>query len=528
MTLRTSAILLAASSFAFGDGQADFTTYCSACHGVDGKGAANGTFPPLAESPWLAGEPDRAIKVLLHGLQGPVTVGEKTFNLEMPPQGGVLKDDQIAGILTYVRSSWGNKGKPVAAAEITAIRSATSKRNDHWTADELQKLHPLEAAKPPIKNLLSKVYHGDWEKLPDFSKLESKSVEEEHEGRVSVYQADKKDHFAIVWDGDLEIAEDGNYLFELQADDAVTASIDGESLGKVDGIGPMSEGRSATKTLPLKKGDHKIHIEYLEVSGNEGILVRFKKEGDKNWRELSAKVGSSDGNAIPPIPVIPQAGEAVMYRNFIEDVSPRAIGVGYDGGVNLAFSADNLSVALVWTGAFIDAGRHWTDRGQGNQKPSGENLVRLGNVPGYAKLSSPSAEWPKLPDDKLLPFRFRGYKLNAQQQPTFIYNLADVQVADAPMPEFGEGGRKLSLKRVLSFNNPTSSTLSVSMLLAQDEDLAPGANANTFTLGETSALILGDNVKTKPVIRGTGSSKQLILPLEIAPGASQISLKYQW
>ena len=78
------------------DGSQLYTLYCSACHGVDGKGASEGTFPPLAGSRWVAGEPDRAIKTVIHGIHGPIRVNHKDFNLEMPPQGAVLPDDQIA------------------------------------------------------------------------------------------------------------------------------------------------------------------------------------------------------------------------------------------------------------------------------------------------------------------------------------------------------------------------------------------------------------------------------------------------
>jgi len=518
-------LLLAGTGLVLADGKADYNANCAACHAPDGKGASNGMFPPLAESPWVAGDPSRAIKVVLHGLHGPVTVGEKMFNLEMPPQGAVLKDEQIASILTYVRSSWGNNHPAVSPGEVAAIRSAFSKRDTSWTEAELEKLHPLAETKPPIKNLISRVYHGQWEKLPDFSKLEAKSVEEEHAGRISVYQSDKKDHFGIVWDGDLEIPEEGTYTFELQADDGAAVFIGNEEVFRIDGIGPMSDGRSRTKTIRLTKGDHKIRIEYFEATGGEGIMLKFGKDGSEQWRTLSAKPSGAGGKIIPPIPLAPNPGEAVMYRNFIEDVSPRAIGVGYDGGVNLAFSADNLNVSLIWTGAFIDAGKHWTDRGQGNQMPSGENLVRLGNVPGFAKLSAPDAAWPKTPEEAGVPFKFRGYKLNKAQQPTFIYNIGEVQVNDQSLPEFSEGGRKVSLNRVITFMNTGSAPVEVSMLLAQGEGMAEGGN-RSYVIGENSKLELGPDITAQPVLRGNG--KQLILPLSIQPGASKISLKYQW
>ena len=56
------------------DGGAIYNAYCAACHGDDGKGAVAGVFPPLAGSEWVAGDPERSIQVVLHGLVGPVSV----------------------------------------------------------------------------------------------------------------------------------------------------------------------------------------------------------------------------------------------------------------------------------------------------------------------------------------------------------------------------------------------------------------------------------------------------------------------
>ena len=76
-----------------------YQTYCSACHGAQGQGGAEGAAPPLAKSLWAQGDPDRMIKVVLHGLMGEIEVLGKEYNLVMPPQGAVLSDGQIAAIL---------------------------------------------------------------------------------------------------------------------------------------------------------------------------------------------------------------------------------------------------------------------------------------------------------------------------------------------------------------------------------------------------------------------------------------------
>ena len=86
--------------------------------------------------------------------------------------------------------------------------------------------------------------------------------------------------------------------------------------------------------------------------------------------------------------------EAVIYRNFIEGAGARAIGVGFPEKLNLAFDADNMRLAMLWHGGFIDAARHWTARGAGFEKPLGDNVLHLPTGPPLARLSDPSAMWP--------------------------------------------------------------------------------------------------------------------------------------
>ncbi|MFI5337324.1 MAG: c-type cytochrome, partial [Opitutales bacterium] len=97
---------------------------CFACHQPDGKGLP-GAFPPLAGSDFLAADRDRAIRIVLKGLAGPVVVNGTTINSIMPPQEAVLTDAQIADVLTYVMNSWGNHGDATSAAQVKVVRNET-------------------------------------------------------------------------------------------------------------------------------------------------------------------------------------------------------------------------------------------------------------------------------------------------------------------------------------------------------------------------------------------------------------------
>ena len=128
----------ASASAAPMDGKTVFTTICLACHQQNGEGIED-KYPPLAGSELTADDDGKIIRIILHGLTGPVEVQGTTFDGLMPPWGPTLKDVEIAAVATYVRSAWGNKAAPVTTARVTAIRAATRTRKTPWTAAELAK-----------------------------------------------------------------------------------------------------------------------------------------------------------------------------------------------------------------------------------------------------------------------------------------------------------------------------------------------------------------------------------------------------
>jgi mono/diheme cytochrome c family protein len=119
-------------------GRALYATLCASCHQPDGAGL-DGLAPPLADSGRAAGAPARAVRIVLHGMQGPLRVGERSFDLVMPGQ-PQLDDAQIADVLTFVRRSFGNHAEAVAPADVRTIRAATGDRSVPWTVDELDRL----------------------------------------------------------------------------------------------------------------------------------------------------------------------------------------------------------------------------------------------------------------------------------------------------------------------------------------------------------------------------------------------------
>ena len=102
-------------------GEMVFSTVCLPCHQAAGAGL-EGQFPPLAGSEWVAKDASAVVRILLDGLSGPIQVKGKSFNNTMPPIGEQLTDAELAAVLTYVRSSWGNKAGPVDEALVKTLR----------------------------------------------------------------------------------------------------------------------------------------------------------------------------------------------------------------------------------------------------------------------------------------------------------------------------------------------------------------------------------------------------------------------
>jgi mono/diheme cytochrome c family protein len=115
----------------FRAGQEIYRNICQGCHQPDGRGQDR-IAPTLIGSPLALGPAGVAARVLLHGKEGPIGL--------MPPIGASLDDEQLAGVLTYIRREWGQSGTPVDAATITSVRKVTADRKRPWTHDELTKM----------------------------------------------------------------------------------------------------------------------------------------------------------------------------------------------------------------------------------------------------------------------------------------------------------------------------------------------------------------------------------------------------
>jgi mono/diheme cytochrome c family protein len=115
-----------------------YEAVCSPCHQAQGQGIPY-AFPPLAGSPWMTGDPETPIRIVLLGLGGEIEVNGATFNLVMPPP-LTVDDATIAEAITYARTNFGNSASPVDAELVKKVRNSLGGRTTPWTAAELTAL----------------------------------------------------------------------------------------------------------------------------------------------------------------------------------------------------------------------------------------------------------------------------------------------------------------------------------------------------------------------------------------------------
>lgn len=129
-------------------GKKIFSANCAVCHQPNGEGAPGQGYPPLAGSEIVNGGSRRVGMVVLKGLQGPITVkGMKFGTAVMQSWEKTLNDAKIADVITYVRQEWGNKGGPVSAAQIAALRKELANHPDSFVEADLHAV-PEDAELP--------------------------------------------------------------------------------------------------------------------------------------------------------------------------------------------------------------------------------------------------------------------------------------------------------------------------------------------------------------------------------------------
>ena len=388
---------------------------------------------------------------------------------------------------------------------------------------KVSKLSDSSRKLPPIRDLLSYTHLGKFKTLTDLRKTKAVNVEEEKKGLISLQHAalkkNSRDNYGIVWEGWIDVPRDGKYTFTYDTDDGGSLAIGGKEIITRNYVGPA--GKPSKGSIALKKGRVDIKVEYYELSGEEHVSLSW--EGPKMKRQYLSDTktsgGGNRGGGGNSIPVVAPAGEAIIYRNFIAGTDPRGIGAGYSEGVNLAFSADSMSLDMIWKGDFIDGGRHWINRGQGFQPPAGDQVITLNRGIPFAILESQTSKWPNKADGKMEP-RFKGYSLNKQQHPTFKYHFGPVAALDYPAPKDDGSG----FTRTITINVPSPGSAGEQLYFrVLSGGSVQSGSERTFSF-EDDLILSVLNSELPPFTR----ENELLIPIPLTPGKHAVTIDYTW
>ncbi|HVX14269.1 MAG TPA: c-type cytochrome [Pirellulales bacterium] len=243
------------------------------------------------------------------------------------------------------------------------------------------------------------------------------------------------------------------------------------------------------------------------------------------WAYLSegSKAGIPDGLIADVIELKPET-TPIIYRNFIDGLSPRGIAVGYPEKTNLAWDANNFCLTLVWHGRFIDASKHWEGRGAGFQTPLGDHIVKLEQTVPVASLDSLDAPWPTQPP-KERGYHFRGYRLDAQGRPTFRYEAPSFAVEDFLLPIAGSDEGRFERHITVSSTGDTKPLyfLAGAGQISQVE----GNDKSEYTIAGVATVRLRGG-RAVPLVRHNGGRQELLVPLEFDNGQAHVVQEISW
>lgn len=159
---------------------------------------------------------------------------------------------------------------------------------------------------------------------------------------------------------------------------------------------------------------------------------KIQKQIEALWVYLSDgySLGNPAGLHREPMRLVSDEKEAVMLRRAYPGIGKRGIGVGLPHGLNYVFHAEQLCVSLLWRGEFADPAGVWMSQGHGSVRPLARRQIRFPNQPQWQLLNTDDAPW-FVSEKRPLGQAFKGYRLDAQRRPTFLYQVDGVRIEDA-------------------------------------------------------------------------------------------------
>lgn len=363
------------------------------------------------------------------------------------------------------------------------------------------KITGFDKPRPELKNLNYKVYSGRFDEEADYENLPP-----EFEGNATVLTSNlrtKSDRFLVLYSGDLEVKEAGEYTFDLDVSG-------GEGFLRINGdeVIPLSEG-DGEGSVRLPAGNLSFELLYSKFQDwvEPGLGLTVSGEGIRKYLISDENELSED----PVDPILLEADSPIVFRSFMDlPVNEQAgghrlthaVSVGDPRQLHYTYDMKTGSIVQLWRGKFLDATPMWYSRGDGSSRPLG-SVMHLG-IPELtvAKLQ-PS--WAK--DTVGANYRPLGYTLNENDLPTFRYSIYGKEIEDKSRLLENARGIQRTIKADEPVDNAFVRLVSGKKIKKLSDSL--------YLIGDKEFYLRLDSVgKTKPVLRGQEGAQELLLPLQ--------------
>ncbi len=443
-----------------------------------------------------------------------------------PGKSAMLKELSLNGVsIMKDQVLVGQPEVEAAPVNILVQKGSLGLRNLYYRASEpgkgVENVEVISAVKPGLLNYRY-FEGGPWKKLPDFTQLSPIK-----KGTTDFFRskqlAQRKQQYALVYEGSIEIAQAGKYTLGVSSDDGVRVWWDGQVILEYDGVHAMQEKKKEVEMTP---GEHSLKVEYFQGKGGAGLEMFYEGPGIPRT-PLYTPSSSSDQNkeALPPATELASDEYPYVFRAFIAYPSQQRIkmpfrrthgvAVGEAQGPHYTVDLSLGSLLTFWRGKFGQAGKLWIGRGESQQfVPLGNPLDRSGR-PDFAFLENAQAAWPDTLDAYQSVLQFDRYELDEKGRPQFHYaTSAGGEVSDLLLPEGEALLRQLSISQL---DQPIWHQIAEGIEI---ENLGEGSY---LVQGPGYRLDLLEGESVKLYLRSTEQGQELLAKLR----GSNSSLKYQ-
>ncbi|WP_165864762.1 3-keto-disaccharide hydrolase [Rufibacter latericius] len=362
------------------------------------------------------------------------------------------------------------------------------------------KVNHYSKPRPELKNLSYKIYKGKYEQEPAYGSLPPEAAGPQGTTKLLTSNLDiKSNQFLVQYTGTFVAKEAGEYVFNL----STPAGAGLIRLNKKEVV-PMKYWNNAGKvTLPAGEVPFELIYSKYNDWGQPALSLQVAGPGVREFL-LSEVIMNEEID-----PILVDVKERPVLRSFIDLPGnhrvTHAVSVGSPTQLHYTYDLDNGTIVQLWRGGFLDATPMWHERGDGSSQAIG-SVQRFGKPTiTLAKLASDQAPWAS--DTTGTSFRPKGYQLDQNSEPTFMYQMHGATVQDAiRIIENGKG-----LRRELSIQNPSGVMYARVVEAEKIEETAKGM----YMVDDKAYYVrLDDTAGAKPLVRNVGGRQELLVPVQ--------------